>query len=199
MRGAMATKALGVAGDLRIADELATGPRSVAQLAEATGADADTLHRILRALASEGVFAEDEPGVFRNTDASERLRHEDSRAFAHHFATVYYEALETLDPRLSGETFSHKFGTDFWAWLKARPVERAAFDVSMAGDKERSAERLAALEWRQGEVVVDVGGGNGALLRALIARRPELDGIVFDLPETDRDDAALGEGIRFVP
>ena len=74
IRGALGTKALGIAADLGVADALADGPRSVAELAEENRADADTLHRILRALASDGVFAEDEPGVFRNTEASELLR-----------------------------------------------------------------------------------------------------------------------------
>jgi hypothetical protein len=68
----------------------------------------------------------------------------------------------------------------------------------MAGGKDRPAERLAALDWNEGDVVVDVGGGNGALLRALVGRRPELRGIVFDLPETVRDEAALVARIEFV-
>ena len=68
----------------------------------------------------------------------------------------------------------------------------------MAGGKERSATRLAELEWRRDETVVDVGGGNGALLRELIKLRPELRGIVFDLPETVRDEASLGDRIEFV-
>jgi precorrin-6B methylase 2 len=68
----------------------------------------------------------------------------------------------------------------------------------MAGERLRPAERLAALDWRDGEIVVDVGGGNGALLFELIQRRPELRGIVLDLPETVRDEAALGDRIEFV-
>jgi hypothetical protein len=68
----------------------------------------------------------------------------------------------------------------------------------MAGERLRPAERLAELEWREGEVVVDVGGGNGSLLALLIQRRPELRGIVLDLPETVRDEAALGDRIEFV-
>jgi hypothetical protein len=199
MRGAMVTKALGAAADLELADRLADGPRPVAELALATGADADTLHRILRALASDGVFAEDEPGVFRNTELSEGLREDDWRAFAHLFGSVFYDAVGTLDPQTREETFSQRFGTDYWSWLEAKPAERAAFDAAMAGGKDGSADRLAALDWREEEVVVDVGGGNGALLRALLQRRPELRGVVFDLPETVRDEAALGDRIEFVP
>jgi hypothetical protein len=68
----------------------------------------------------------------------------------------------------------------------------------MGGGKDRTADRLAELDWSKGEIVVDVGGGNGALLRALLQRRPELRGIVFDLPETVRDESAFGDELDFV-
>jgi DNA-binding Lrp family transcriptional regulator len=197
MRGAMATKALGIAADLGIAEALTDGPRPVAELADATGADPDVLHRILRALASDGVFAEVEPGVFQNTAASDALRENGWLEFAHLFGSVFYEATATTDPRAREETFSRAFGTDFWTWLEQNPPERRAFDAAMAGGKERHADRLAALDWEDGDVVVDVGGGNGALLRVLLDRRPQLRGIVFDLPETVRDEA-LGDRIDFV-
>ena len=198
MRGSMTTKALGIAADLHVADALADGPRPVAELARTNGADSSTLQRILRALASDGVFAEDEPGVFRNTEASEMLRKDGWTEFAHLFGSVFADATSTLDPRVGDETFTAKFDTDFWSWLEAHPDERKAFDAAMAGGKERSATRLAELEWRRDETVVDVGGGNGALLRELIKLRPELRGIVFDLPKTVRDEASLGDRIEFV-
>ncbi len=197
MRGAMTTKALAIAADLRIADALAEGRRPVTELAEQNGSNPDTLHRVLRALASDGVFAEDEPGVFRNTEASELLRRDGWTEFAHLFGSVFSDATSTLDPRLSEETFTRKCGTDFWSWLAANPEERTAFDAAMAAGKERGADRLAQLDWRADETVVDIGGGNGALLREVVQRRPELHGIVFDLPETVRDEASLGERIEF--
>ena len=200
-RGALATKALGMAADLGVADVLASGPRRVGDIAAQVGADADVLHRLLRALASDGVFAEEDAGVFANTDASELLRRGmpgSWKEFAHLFGGVFYAAADTLDPRTSNPTFARTFDTDFWSWLAAHPDERAAFDRAMAGGKETSAGRLAELRWQPDETVVDVGGGNGALLRALLARRPELRGIVFDLPETDRDEESFGERIDFV-
>jgi hypothetical protein len=201
MRGTMTAKALAVASDLDIADALADGPRSSTNLAAEKGADADTLHRVLRALAGDGVFSEGEPGVFSNTEASELLRRDRGDGwpeFAHLFGGVFAEAIAGLDPRTRGETFSERFETDFWSWLAVHPDERGVFDAAMAGGKERSAERLAGLEWRDDETVVDVGGGNGALLRALLQRRPRLHGIAFDLPETVRDERALGDRISFV-
>jgi hypothetical protein len=200
LRGAMTTKALGIVADLRIAERLVDGPRPVEDLAREAGVEADVLHRLLRALASDGVFAEEEPGVFRNTDGSELLRRPGWAEFAHLFGGVFYQAVADLDraARTGTATFPDTFGSDFWSWLGARAEERAVFDRAMAGGKERSAERLADLEWRDGETVVDVGGGNGALLVELLRHRSELRGIVFDLPETDRDEDALGDNIEFV-
>lgn len=198
LRGAMGTKALGIAADLRIAEVLAAGPRPVDELARMSGADPDTLQRILRALASDGVFAEDEPGLFRNTEASELLGRDGWNEFAHLFGSVFYDAASTIDAHTREETFTRKFSADFWSWLEAHPEERAAFDTAMAGGKGRHVERLAALDWHPDETVVDVGGGNGELLRGLIRRRPELRGIVFDLQETVRDEATFGDRIQFV-
>jgi O-methyltransferase domain/Dimerisation domain len=193
LRGAMTTKALGIAADLGIADALASGPRPVEELARETHADADVLNRILRALASDGVFAEDEPGRYRNNDASELLLRERANGwpeFAHLFAGVFYDAISALPARAE---------IDFYPWLAEHPDERAAFDAAMAGEKRNAADRLAALEWRGDETVVDVGGGNGALLLALLERRSGLRGVVLDLPETERDESAFGERIVFVP
>jgi SAM-dependent methyltransferase len=170
----------------------------VAELAGDTGADPDTLHRLLRALASDGVFAENGSGVFRNTPASEVLRRGGGwDDFAMLFGGVWYRAVAGLDHQ-GGATFPRDFGTDFWSWLADHPEERASFDCAMQQGTERRIERLAALEWRGDETVVDVGGGNGTLLSQLIEMQPGLSGIVFDLPETVRDEAALGERIAFV-
>jgi hypothetical protein len=194
LRGATVTRALGIAAELRVADALADGPRPVAEL----GGDPDTLHRILRALASDGVFEETEPGVFANTEASELLRTESWREFAHLFGGVFHRAIADLDAGTATATFPAAFGSDFWEWLAAHPDERASFDRAMGGEKRGAVDRLAALDWRGDETVVDVGGGNGTLLRAFLERRPGLRGVVFDLPETVRDESAFGEGLTFV-
>ena len=190
LRGALATRTLALVADLRIADALAAGPRPAEDVAREVGADADTLQRILRALASDGVF--------RNTEVSEVLGRGDGWGdFAHLFGGVWHRTAGELDA--SGEPpFPRMFGTDFWSWLAENPSERAAFDRAMAQGNERRVERLAALDWRGDELVVDVGGGNGSLLVELLRRRPGLRGVVFDLPETTRDEAALGDRCTFV-
>ena len=197
LRGALGTRALAVAADLGVASALAEGPRRVEDVAREAGADAGTLQRLLRALASDGVFAEEEQGVFRNTAASELLR-EGWGDFAHLFGGAWYRTVAELDATPRQPVFPRIFGGDFWSWLARHPDERAAFDRAMEQGKERRIERLAALEWRDGETVVDVGGGNGSLLVGLLRRHPGLRGIVFDLPETVRDEATFGDRCTFV-
>ena len=197
MRGAMATRAVAVVSELCVADSLAGGPRAVEEVAREVGADPDTLHRLLRALAGDGVFAEEERGVFRNTPASELLRGGGWSDLAHLFGGVWYRTVGELDAGTREAVFQRIFGDDFWTWLAANPSERAAFDRAMSGGGA-GVERLAALDWRGDETVVDVGGGNGALLRGLLERVSGLRGIVFDLPETTRDEATFGERLSFV-
>jgi O-methyltransferase domain len=198
LRGALATRTLGLVADLRVAETLAAGPRRVEDVAREVGADPDTLHRILRALASDGVFAEQEPGVFRNTDASEVLGRGDGWGdFAHFFGGVWHRTAGELDA--SGQPpFPRTFGTDFWSWLADNPSERAAFDRAMGQGNERRVERLVGVDWHGDETVVDVGGGNGSLLLELLRHQPGLRGVVFDLPETTRDETALGDRCTFV-
>jgi hypothetical protein len=189
---------LGIVAELDVVDALARGPRPVEEVAAETGADAEALYRFLRALASDGLFAEEEPGVFRNTPASELLAGGGGwNAFAQLFGDVFYRGVGELDA--SGEaSFPKALGTDFWSWLAENPRQRSLFDLAMEQGKERRVERFAPVEWRGDETVVDVGGGNGSLLVALLRLHPGLRGIVFDLPETVRDETALGDRIEFV-
>jgi hypothetical protein len=198
LRGALGTRALAIACELGIADRLAAGPQPVANLARDSGADPDTLYRVLRALASDGVFAEETTGVFRNTQASEKLlRGGGWDDFAVLFGGVWHRAVAGLDAH-GGVPFQRDFGTDFWSWLADHSEERARFDRAMQQGSEGRVERLASLDWRGDETVVDVGGGNGTLLKQLLEAQPGLRGVVFDLPETVRDEAALGDRITFV-
>ena len=198
LRGGLVTRALGLVADLRVAQTLAGGPRSYEALARERGVDTDALYRVLRALASDGIFEEIEPGVFGNTTASVLLARDGWDDFAHLFGGVWLQAVAALD--LSGEaSFPRVHEDEFWAWLAAHPDERASFDRAMAQGWQDRLERLESVNWRGDELVVDVGGGNGSLLSALLERHQPMRGIVFDLPETVRDERALGDRCRFVP
>jgi hypothetical protein len=198
MRGALTARVLGIVAELRVSDVLARGPRPVTEIAREVGANEDTLHRYLRALASDGVFAEEAPGVFRNTEVSEFLRRGGWDDFAHFFGGVWHRTAGELTASTREPVFAELFGTDFWSWLSEHPDERAAFDRAMEQGKDRRVERFAPVEWRGDETVVDVGGGNGSLLAALLRHQPGLRGIVVDRPETVRDEANFGDRIEFV-
>jgi O-methyltransferase domain/Dimerisation domain len=200
MRGALAARALALVAELGVAEALAAGPRAVEELAREVGAEPDTLHRLLRALASDGVFAEVGSHMYGNTETSELLRQPSERAFAHLFGSVFHRAAGELDA--TGEpSFSRTFGTDYWSWLAQHANERAVFDTAMGGTEASRAARVArfeSVEWRGDETVVDVGGGNGSFLIELLRQQPSLRGIVFDLPETVRDETAFADRLTFV-
>lgn len=186
IEGAVRTQAVYVAGELGVADALADGPLPLDELASRTGAHAETLHRFLRALEAEGVFAETEPGVWANTPESEPLRDDALRDFAHFFGGPWYAAFgDALHAVRTGEqTFPRVHDTDWWSWLDAHPEEQTRFDRLMHGAGDETVETLAGLEWRGDETVVDVGGGDGSTMIRLLRRHPTLRGIVFDRAAT---------------
>jgi O-methyltransferase domain len=196
LRGGLMTRALALAAEHDVAEALLDGPRSADELAASSGTDPDTLNRLLRALASEGIFAEVEPGVYANTEASAVMTDGGWDAFARLFGGPWLQAVAALDA--SGEpSFPRVFGAEFWSWFRDHPAERELFDRAMEQGWQGRIERLEAVGLRGDETVVDVGGGNGSLLRVLLERHPEMRGIVLDLPETVRDEASFGERLRF--
>ena len=198
LRGALMTRAIAVAADLGIPAALADGPEHVGRLADEVGANPDTLQRLLSALAADGVFRECEPGVFANTEASDLLLDASQSALAHLFGGAYFRAIAELDASGDQQPFRRAFGTDFWSWLSEHPEERTAFDQAMLNGVQLRVEQLASLDWRGDEVVVDLGGGNGALLVELLRDRPDMRGILFDSSEAVRDDRPLDDRIELV-
>ena len=97
LRGALVTRALSIVADLGIPGALAEGPGRSDELARDGGADPDTLHRLLRALASDGVFIEEEPGVFANTPASEQLLDRGMGSFRTPLRGPFYQAIGGLE------------------------------------------------------------------------------------------------------
>ena len=198
LRGALGSRALAIVADLGVAQAARRRPAPGRRGGARGRRGPDTLHRLLRALASDGVFAEERAGSLsqhrRVRTARRRRLGSDSRTCS---AASGYHAVGGLDA--SGKAgVPGIYETDFWSWLAAHPGERSVFDTAMEQGKEGRVERLGRVEWREDETVVDVGGGNGSLLVELLERRPGLQGIVFDLPETVRDEEALGGRIAFV-
>jgi hypothetical protein len=200
VNGYQVTQAIHVAATLDIADLLADGPGDAEQLAAATSSHAPSLRRMLRALASVGVLHEDDDGRFALTEIGACLRSDAPdpvggwAAFAGrpaHFA-AWSNLLHTA--RTGQNAFEAVHGADVWEYRAAHPDEGASFDRAMT-DITRRANRhlLEAYDFSPFESVVDVGGGHGALVAALLTAHPGMRGVVFDLPHVVADTPALLE------
>jgi hypothetical protein len=188
--GHYVSRALHVAAKLRVADLLAAGPRDAGDLAPKLDADASALRRVLRLLASVGVFAEGEDGRFALTPVGEMLRSDvpgSSRAsvmlFAGSFIQENWKDLEFC-VRTGRPAFRRNApDADPFESLASDPEAAAVFDEAMATFASQIAAAVAAAYDFSGFArVADVGGGNGALLIGILKANPNLQGIVFDRP-----------------
>ena len=189
MTGYRAMQALYVAARLGIADLLKDGARGSEELARATGADARALHRLLRALASLGVFGEDADGRFTPSELGALLRSDvpgSLRAAAIFFGDERnWHAWGELERSvMSGEPVRGPRGTQAFLEEGARDPEGAAlFNAAMTSlTSAFDAAVTAAYDFSRLGTLVDVGGGQGALISSILAANPALRGILFDIP-----------------
>src|SRR5438552_6592471 len=206
--GYWTTQAIFVAAELRIADLLADGPKLPEELAKQAEVRGDMLYRVLRALASIGIFAEDNEGRFALTPLAETLRGESGqRAYAMlHGHELYQSWAKLLDAVRSGEAgFVEAFGMPAFEYFSKHPERGAVFDKAMTGHHGAEADpMLDAYDFSAFKELVDVGGGNGTLLISILKRHPAMRGTLFDLPRVvDRarpaiENATLGDRCRIV-
>jgi orsellinic acid C2-O-methyltransferase len=188
--GHYVSRALDLAARLRLADLIAEGSRDVAQLAAASEANEGALRRVLRLLASVGVLEEREGGCFALTDLGQLLRSDvpgSMRDSVMLFAGVgMQDRWRDLEYCVrSGEPAFRRSSPDADPFTEmARDPEQAAqFDRAMATFAPQTAAALAAgYDFSRFPTLVDVGGGNGALLIGLLRANPGIRGIVFDQP-----------------
>lgn len=187
--GYQVTQAIHVAATLGIADLLGDGPRDSAALAQATASHAPSLHRVLRALASVGVLHEDDDGRFSLTAIGEGLRSDAPEPVGGWAAFVgrpyHWQAWGALlhAVRAGENAFRSVHGTDVWDYRTAHPEEGAIFDGAMTAIMLRAnSHLLAAYDFGRFARVVDVGGGRGAFLGAVLDANPGMRGVLFDQP-----------------
>jgi len=187
LSGFMRTQAISVATRLGVPDVVSSTPSDIGDIARAVGADESALYRLMRYLATEGIFTEDTARAFSETPLSVGLR-SDAPATARWLALMlgaeHYGAWgEALHSFVTGEpAFDHVHGKSFFEYLGDHPDLSRIFDSAMAAGARGRAAALAEYDWSDVERVVDVGGGNGAALAIVLARHPHLRGTVFDLP-----------------
>jgi SAM-dependent methyltransferase len=179
-----------VAATLRLAEHIEAGLSGSAELAEAAKCDADSLQRVLRHLVSKGVFEEREPGRFALNEPARALLNPAARlglnldGFGGRMAHAWGTLLSAV--RTGRPAYHEAFGRPFWDDLQAHPEVSSAFDAMMGpeGHGPPDPEFPLAGGWEAVESVVDVGGGTGALLAAVLRARPGVRGTLVDQPAT---------------
>jgi hypothetical protein len=187
--GAVMTHLLGAVARHRIADRLAQGPLTAAELAAQTQLDPDALHRALRALAALDVFTLLPDGRFANNRYSNALRGGRlmrMREYAEYFASgsnlrAWSDSEATL--RDGKNAFERVHGMSVWDWFEQHPDERETFAQLMMGLTAMDAPAIAKLyPWHEVQRVCDVAGGRGTLVSELLVRHRHLRAVLCDAP-----------------
>jgi hypothetical protein len=186
--GYKTTQALYAAAKLGIPDHLASGPKSVEELAREVGANPKALLRLMRHLTSLDLFKQDESKKFSLAPLGELLRNDGPESMRYNaiFAGEenYKATGELLHSVRTGETaFNHLYGKGHFDWLRDHPDESSTFNKAMAQSLRRLANPVESYDFSGKGLVVDVGGGRGDLITSVMRINPNLKGILFDLPQ----------------
>lgn len=187
--GSWITQALYVVAQLGVADHLRDGPKSCDALAAATGSHAGALYRVLRALASIGVFARDNDGRFRLTPMAEHLRSDHDASLRGYILMLggdevwrsWGDAMHSV--RTGEPAFDHVFGAPLFEYYSKHPEPAR---ISAAAMTSRSTQEnhavLSAYDFAPAAAIIDVAGGQGTLLAAILRKNPAMRGTLFDMP-----------------
>jgi|AGTN01.2.fsa_nt_gi O-methyltransferase. len=195
-------------------------PKHFSSLAEQTNTHAPTLYRVLRALAANGIFRENEEGWFQHTDISRLLRGSDpyswsgmARMWNHPSClSAWTEHSNSLRDGRSG--IEHAFGKPLYEHLHDNPSATRAFAEAMVSNSAHAASSIAReFPFQNYCSVVDLGGGVGTLILAILEAHPHLNGVIFEIPDlesqtreniahhnlTSRCDVARGDFFEHIP
>ena len=183
-----ASRCLHVVAQLGVADHIDDRSRSTEELAKATATQPDALYRVLRLLASLGVFAW-EDGAWTHTEASRLLRSDSPGSLRDYVRMlglpIFWGAFEDLDYSLrTGESaFAKRNAGGVFAYLASHPEESRIFDAAMTSKSHRDIVAIVpAYDFSQFGTIADIAGGRGHLLRAILKQSPRTQGILFDQP-----------------
>ena len=189
INGSLFTQLLYVAAKLGLADALKNGPRTSDELAERVGVDPKSLYRVMRALASLRIFHETDSGQFELAELGKYLQSDgkDSlRAAAIMMGEEWYWRPygELLHSTQTGQTaFEKVFGTTLFDYCASHRDAYQTFNAAMAELTGPYTEAVAsAYDFSRTDRVVDVGGGTGSLISAILRASPATRGVLFDVP-----------------
>ncbi len=187
---AWVSQGITAAADLGVADALAAGPLTIDELAGRVGADADALSRLLRALISTGIFAQCDDSRYELNPAADVLRPDapvsmaamarfvGSRQHREHWSSLT-DAVRSGRSRVAALR-----GKCFFEYLGDEPEFAQIFNDAMTGLSGASiGPVVATYDFTPYRTIVDVGGGHGRLLAAILTATPDAQGVLYDLPE----------------
>lgn len=186
--GFQASQALHVTARLGILDVVHESPRNAEEIARTIGAHAPSLRRLLRHLVTLDILTESADGTYVATAMAGFLRSDHPQS-AHPWALLLGSPLawrpwgELHGTIMTGQpAFELVYGEPFFTYLQHSPDDAATVNAAMSNDTGATAANLDAYDFSGLSTIVDVGGGHGALLRAILERYPEARGVLFDLP-----------------
>jgi hypothetical protein len=189
INGFQISQAIHVAAALRLADHLALGAKTATELAALSDAHAGALHRLLRALASIGVFRECEQGRFELTATGAFLRCDivgTQAPWAELIGQTHvWQAWGNLfhAVRTGSTAFDHVHGCDVWEYRASHPETNLVFDRAMAARTAQYAEAvIAAFDFGRFHRIVDIGGGDGMFLEKILSAHSHIHGTLLDQP-----------------
>jgi hypothetical protein len=192
------SRLLYVAAQMNLADHLAERSKTAEEVASSTTADASSLYRVMRTLASLGLFTEDPGHRFSLTPLGETLKTGTPGSVRTSVLTLAGDLFtKSLDHLLysvqTGKSgFERAFGMQFFDWLADHPTVASMFSETMVGvHGTESAAVAAAYDFSEFETIIDVGGATGNFLVGILERHSRPRGILFDLPHVVRDATAI--------
>ncbi len=189
--GKWISKPIYVAAELGIADLLSEGPKSIKKLAQESGAHAPSLYRMMRALASVGIFSETESKTFELTPMAECLKKDAMRSFALMFNSDWSDKAwgQFLDCIKTGETpFEKAFGKPVSEWLEHNPKAAEVFNKANAIKSLGTIRSIIDVyDFSIFSTLTDVGGGLGVLMAEILKANPLMKGVVAEIPSVTKE------------
>ena len=190
MSGFWISRCIYITAKLGLADLVKDGPKTAVELAARTETHAPSLFRVLRALASVGIFTQDEQDRFGDTLLLQTLRSDVPGSLRALLMTElgeeHYPAWGELlhSVQTGGIAFDHAFGMDVWKYFAQHPDNAQIFNDAMSGMTAQANEALhAAYDFSGINTLIDIGGGHGGLITSILRCNPGMRGVLFDSPE----------------
>jgi hypothetical protein len=190
--GQLASQAISIAAQLKIADYLKDGPKSIDDLSYKTNCHPNSLYRLLRVLASIGIFAKIEEGGIRKfelTSMASFLLSEGQDSIRNLALLIGLDSFQRsindllYSVRTGRNAFEHANGLEFFEYLQRSPNDAKIFNNAMTSITSLNVSLISSMyDFSQFNTIIDIGGGQGLLLSTILQNNPHIHGILFDLP-----------------